>query len=233
MTKVSRSLLLLTALLGLLALPATASAGEAEVRQESKKYLSSGLAFGWVFLGDDAVQTVYEDKGRFVSKLHFGLIPWSKYIHVELNASFSFSQFTGSQRFVADGASSADWVMMTLFPLGLDLLVGIDLVYEQPVVPYGGIGLNWTIFREHDRTGQKWNGYRMGPSAFFGAAILLDTLESSRAAALDSKSGINDAFLTIEGRFNGAKTAFEDGAPITTGFGLQGWQLMIGLKLNI
>lgn len=232
MTKASRSLLVLTALLGLLAMPASASAGDAEIPQESEKFLSAGLAFGWVFLGDEAVQGVYADKGRFVSKLHFGVVPWSKYVHVEINASFSFSQFTGSQQFVSGGGASADWVMMTLFPLGLDLLVGIDLVYEQPVVPYGGIGLNWTVFKEHDRT-NKWNGYRMGPSAFFGAAILMDWLEHSRAAALDSKSGINDAFFTIEGRFNGAKTVFEDGAATTGGFGLQGWQVMLGIKLVI
>ena len=232
MTTATRTFLLLTALVGLLALPASASAGNAEKPRESPKVLSSGLSFGWMWFGDEAVQSVYADKGRFVTKLHLGFVPWSKYIHVEINTSFSFSQFTGDQQFVSGSGSSADWVMMTLFPFGVDLLVGVDLVYEQPVVPYGGIGLNWTVFREHDRT-SKWNGYRMGPSAFFGAAILLDTFERSRAAALDSKSGINDAFLTIEGRYNGAKTLFEDGAATVGSFGLQGWQMMIGIKLNI
>lgn len=232
MTRASRTFLLMTALVGLLALPATASAADAETPRESPKMLTSGLSFGWLFFGDEAVQSVYTSRARFVSKLQFGFVPWSKYVHIEVNGSFAFSQFTGDQQFVSGTGASADWVMMTLFPFGLDLLVGVDLVHEQPVVPYGGIGLNWTVFREHDRT-SKWNGYRMGPSAFFGAAILLDTFERSRSAALDSKSGINDAFLTIEGRYNGARTLFQDGAATTGTFGLQGWQLMVGVKLVI
>ena len=231
MSRVHAPRVLLLAL-ALLLLPGAALAAKGEPARESKKFMSGGLNVGWLWLQDSNVQAVYSDKARFVTQLKFGVVPWSKYIHVEIDGSFGFSQFTGTQRFVTGGGASADSVMLTLFPFGVDLLVGIDIAFEQPVVPYGGVGLNWTVFREHD-SGSKWNGYRLGPSAFFGAAILLDSFEHSRAAALDSKTGINDAFLTIEGRYNGARSIVDAGALRLGAFGLQGWQLSVGIKLVI
>lgn len=222
----------LLAVLALLLLPGAALAGPKEPPRESKKFMAAGLHVGWLWLNDANVQAVYTDKARFLTQLKFGVVPWSQYIHVEIDTSFGFSQFTGSQRFVTGGAASADSVMLTLFPFAVDLLVGIDIAFEQPVVPYGGVGLNWTIFREHD-SDSKWNGYRLGPSAFFGAAILLDSFEHARAAALDSKTGINDAFLTIEGRFNRPRSIVDSGALRLGAFGFQGWQLSVGIKLVI
>jgi hypothetical protein len=228
-----RPLPLIAALaLSLAATPAAAEDAE-KVRLESPQIMNVGLGFGWHFFRDDAVTGTYTDKGRFLTKLQVGLVPWSKYVHVEVNGSFGFTQFTGSQQFLS-GGSSADGIMMTLFPIGLDLLVGIDLVHEQPVVPYGGIGLNWTIFRENETGGGTvWNGYRFGPSVFFGGAFLLDWIERGRAAEVDSKSGINDAFLTIEGRYNGLQSKFDSGALTPQAFGLQSWQIVVGVKLVI
>jgi len=218
-----------------LALPLTAatpaSAQEANVLTESPKVMNVGLGFGWHFFQDDLVKSAYGDTGRFLTKLQIGVVPWSKYVHVEVNGSISFTQFTGAAQF-ANGGASADEIMVTLFPVGLDLLVGIDIAEEQPVVPYGGIGLNWTPFREN-KTGSsvKSPAYRIGPSAFFGAAFLLDWIERSRAAEVDSKVGINDAFFTLEGRYNGLQSSFEDGALVPQAFGLQSWQVIMGIKL--
>jgi hypothetical protein len=78
-----------------------------------------------------------------------------------------------------------------------------------------------------------WNGYRFGPSVFFGGAFLLDWIERGRAAEVDSKSGINDAFLTIEGRYNGLQSKFDSGALTPQAFGLQSWQIVVGVKLVI
>lgn len=224
---------LLLAALALLALPGSALAQDAEVRTESPKIMNAGLGFGWHFFQDEAVQSIYSTRGRFLTKLQVGLVPWSKYVHVEVNATFGFTQFTGAAQF-ASGGSSADTVMFTLFPFGLDLLVGIDIAEEQPVVPYGGIGLNHTLFRENETGGgTAHNGYRFGPSVFFGAAMLLDWIERSRAAEVDSKAGINDAFFTIEGRYNGLQSKFEEGRLTPADFGLQSWQVVMGIKLVI
>ncbi|MCO4772745.1 MAG: hypothetical protein KDA24_22125 [Deltaproteobacteria bacterium] len=225
--------LLLVAALALPMLPSTSEAQEAEVASETKKVMNAGLGFGWHFFQDDAVKSIYGGKGRFLTKVQVGLVPWSKYVHVEVNASISFTQFTGSAQFVS-GGSSADNVMFTLFPIGVDLLVGIDIADEQPVVPYGGVGISHTIFRENETGGgTAYPGYRFGGSVFFGGAFLLDIIERSRSAELDSKSGINDAFFTIEGRYNGLQSKFESGALTPATFGLQSWQIVAGIKLVI
>lgn len=226
--------LLLVAALTLPFLPSQAQAEDAtRVRDESPQAMNAGLGFGWHFFQDDTFTGLYGDKGRFMTKLQVGVVPWNKYVHVEVNATVSFTQFTGSAQF-ASGGSSADDVMFTLFPLGLDLLVGIDIVQEQPVVPYGGIGINYTNFRENETGGGTAHpGYRFGPSVFFGAAFLLDWLERARAAEVDSKSGINDAFLTLEGRYNGLQSNFVSGVLTPDSFSLSSWQMIMGIKLVI
>ncbi len=226
--------LALAASLALLLVPASSQAQRAEIPIESPKIVNMGLGFGWMFFQDTEFQSVYSNKGRFVTKLQVGFVPWSKYVHVEINGTFGFSQFREDQVVVSTGADSADGIMFTVFPVGVDFSFGVDLVHEQPVVPYGGIGLNWTIFRENEvGGGQVWNGYRFGPSPFFGAAILLDWIERGRAAEVDSKAGINDAFFTIEGRYNGLQRKFEGGALVEEQIGLQSWQVVMGIKLVI
>lgn len=230
-----RPLLLFVPLLAALVLaPMTASAQVSEESkfEESPKWFSTGLAFGAVWLNDDNIQSTYGSQGRFMTKLHFGVVPWSKYVHIEIDAGLGFLQFTGTQTFVDSGDTSSDKVMMTIFPLTVDLLVGIDIVDEQPVMPYGGIGLGVALWREHETGGgEKWTGDRFGFNAFFGAAFLLDVIERSRAHQLDETTGINDAYLTIEGRWADVKYQVRDGATTSDGLGFGGWSVTGGLKL--
>ncbi len=227
-------LLVVPLLAALLMAPAAASAQvsqESEFR-ESPKWFSTGLSFGAVFLNDSNIQATYGSQGRFMTKLHFGFVPWSKYVHIELDAGLGFLQFTGTQTFVDSGDVSSDKVMMTIFPVTVDLLVGIDLVDEQPVVPYGGIGLAMAFWREHETGGgDKWNGDRFGFNTFFGAAFLLDVIERSRSHQLDEATGINDAYITIEGRWADVKYQVRDGATTSDGLGFGGWSVTGGLKL--
>ena len=227
--------LLLAALITapLLALPATAGAQVSEeVWEESPKRFVTGLSFGALWLNDTNIQATYTSKGRFMTKLTLGVVPWSRYVHVEILGSFGFMQFKGTQTFVDSGDDSADSVMMTIFPFNVDLLVGIDIFEEQPVVPFGGVGFALTLWRENETGGgDVWNGDRLGGNVFFGANVLLDSLERTRAQHLDVTTGINDAYLTLEGRWANVKTQFRDGAPSTDGLGFGGWSFHAGLKL--
>jgi len=214
-----------------LLLPAGAFAAESEVPIESPKRFNGELRFGGVFLQDDNVKAGYGSGGRFMTMVEFGVVPWSKYVHLELDFGFGFSQFKGSQAFV-DGGSSADQTMMTFFPLTFDLTVGLDLVHEQPVMPYGGVGFNMTPWRENNLEGSgEWSGVKFGPSVFFGGAILLDVIEPARSRALDASSGINDVYLTFEGRHRQLKAAVKSGQFSTDGIDLGGWSVSGGLKL--
>ena len=115
---------------------------------------------------------------------------------------------------------------------GYDLSVGVDIADEQPVVPYGGIGLVWTLWREHEAGGgDEWTGYRLGYNAFFGAALLLDRIEQRRARQVDASTGVNDAFLTLEGRFSKVDSEFEDGDLVKGSLDFSGWSFLAGIKL--
>lgn len=215
----------------LVTVPSSAQAADLD-REESPKTFVTSLSFGGFWFQDDYIQASYNSKGKFVPKVTFGVVPLSRYVHIEVNLSFAFLQFPGKATFVDTGESSADSVMLTLFPLNLDLSVGIDIVDEQPVVPYGGVGVAWTLWREHvTGGGEEWSGYRLGYNAFFGAALLLDRIEQRRAREVDAAVGVNDAFLTLEGRFAKVDSELEDGDLVKGTLDFSGWSFLAGLKL--
>jgi len=223
----------LIGLFGLASLPAAAHARAAkEPSVESAKWFTTSLSFGSFWLADENIQASYTDSGKFITKLNVGFVPWSRYVHTEISLGVGFLQFPGKAQFISTGGSSADSVMLTMFPLSVDLLVGIDIVEEQPVVPYGGVGLAWTLWRENETGGgAEWVGDRMGGSAFFGVGLLLDRLEPARAARVDAKTGINDSYVTIEGRYSKIESQLRDGEWQTDGLKFSGWSLHVGLKL--
>jgi hypothetical protein len=223
---------ILPLLAALLLLPSLVQAAPSLTSDESKKMFTTSINFGGMFFDDPNIQGVYGSQGQFFPNVTFGLVPWSRFVHVEIDVGIAFAQFSGDQQFLSGGGGSADKVMLTVFPITVDLLLGIDIVDEQPVVPYGGVGLNYTLFRENEHGGgDEWAGDKLGYSAFFGAAFLLDVLERSRSRTLDATTGINDCFLTVEGRYRDVKTQFRDGAVFTDGLGFGGWSVMAGIKL--
>ncbi len=227
-----RTLPLLLTLLLLPSLAGAAPAGPKLESDESRKLFTTSINFGGMFFDDTNIQSIYGSQGQFFPNLTMGIVPWSKYVHVEVDVGIAFVQFSGEQQFVDGGGSSADKVMMTVFPIAVDLLVGVDIFDEQPVVPYGGFGFNYTLFREHEHGGgSEWSGDKMGYSAFFGGAFLLDVLEVERARTLDATTGINDAYLTVEGRYRNVQTQIRSGQATTDGLGFGGWSIMAGIKL--
>ncbi len=223
----------LLALLFGIAAPGAAQAEEVEAHPtESAKWFTTSLSFGSFWLNDANIQATYTDSGKFMSKLTMGFVPWSRYVHTEINLGLGFLQFPGKAQFISSGGASADGVMMTIFPLSVDLLVGIDIAEEQPVVPYGGAGLSWTLWRENETgDGEEWVGDRVGWSGFFGLGFLLDRLEPERAARVDAKVGINDSYITVEGRYSKVEKQLRDGEWESAGLTFSGWSLQVGLKL--
>ena len=209
--------------------------------EESAKFLSTGLTFGGMVLQDPNIIAGYGTVPAMVPRLSFGVIPWSRFVHVEIRATLSFGILDGTQRVVSTGAASADTVGLSIFPLTLDLLLGIDIIDEQPVVPYGGIGIAWTPWRETERDADSFGpaalgdllqkGDRFGWNAFFGGAFLMDVVEPARASRLDAKAGINDAYFVAEGRWSSVKSQLRDGAWDTSGLDFSGWSFHLGVKL--
>lgn len=218
-------------LVGLSSGAQAASAASGEASRESVKRFQTSLGFGAMWLGDETIESVYGSQARFMPKLSAGFVPLSKYVHLELNFSLSFLQFSGSETFVSTGGASADEVWMTIFPMGVDLLVGIDIADEQPVVPFGGVGFAAALWREHQSGGgDSWTGDRFGWSGFFGLAILMDRFEPARSRKLDVASGINDVFFALEGRYSDVSNQIRDGELTQEGLHFGGWAFTGSLK---
>ena len=80
-------------------------------------------------------------------------------------------------------------------------MLRLDVFREQPVVPYAGAGVTWSLFREKESSdadvvvGDKGGWYYAA-----GLELLLDRFEPARAADLDISRGINDTYITFEYR---------------------------------
>lgn len=223
----------------LAALPSAswAAPAKAEAEIESPKFASAGVSFGVMNFADETIADVYGKTPRFYPRISVGLVPWSRYVHVEVVGSVGFIQFEGAEQFLSGAGASADSAWLTVVPLQVDLLLGIDIATEQPVVPYGGVGLQVSLWREATNGGNGcgdsgvYCGNRYGGNAFFGAALLLDRLEPNRAHKVDATSGINDAYFTVEGRFADVSMKVENGAWSREGLRWGGWSMHFGIKL--
>jgi hypothetical protein len=242
--------LLATSLALSLLLPAAASAGVGDPppaptigkHEESPKFMSAGITFGGMAFQDENITAGYGEAPGFLPRLSIGVIPWSKFVHFEIRTTLAFTILEGSQRVVSTGATSADNVGLSVFPLTVDLLLGVDIVDEQPVVPYGGIGIAWSPWRETERDDELFGpgalgeligrGDRFGFNAFFGGAFLLDVVEPERAGRLDAKAGVNDSYLVVEGRWNRARLQLQDGEWDESGLDFSGWSFHVGVKLT-
>jgi hypothetical protein len=232
-----------------LLLPAAASAAPGDPppaptigkHDESPKFMSTGITFGGMSLQDPNIVAGYGEVPGFMPRLSLGIIPWSEFIHFEIRATLAFAILDGSQRIVSTGAESADAVGLSIFPITLDLLFGVDIFDEQPVVPYGGIGIAWTPWRETERDADAFGlaalgdlihrGDRFGFNAFFGGAFLLDAIEPARAARLDAKAGVNDSYFVVEARRSNVNLQLQNGAWNEDGLDFSGWSFHLGVKL--
>ncbi len=215
--------LVAAALLCSLPSPARAEPAHRDEAARPPVWLSLTPSFGAIWLDNPFIREVYGPRGRFSSRLRVGFVPWNRYVHVETAFSASFVQFTGEGR-TASGAPTGDRLMMTIHRFALNLQVGIDAIDEQPVVPYGGVGLVVVLWSERVTDGRSWAGDRFGGSAFFGLDVLLDGFWGGRSERAD----LEDVFLSVEARWSDVQTLF-DGTPGGLGFG--GWSVHGGVKL--
>ena len=209
-----------------------------EKEEESTKGMTAGFSIGLITLNNENIQGVYGKAVRGFPRLSIGLVPWSRYVHIEVNSGIGFAQFKGTEQFLS-GGGSADEVWLTVLPVNVDLLLGIDIAREQPVVPYGGFGFAMALWREvaggseFCGTSGTYCGNHYGWNAFFGAGLLLDRVEPDRAAKVDAMTGINDAYFTVEARYADVAFRAENGKLARGGLSFGDWSAILGLKLVI
>jgi hypothetical protein len=105
--------------------------------------------------------------------------------------------------------SSADNTALRLIPLAALLIYRMDEASEQwhiPIVPYGKIGLNYTIWTVTDGNGNVPNyaggghgqGGTPGWQAAVGLSLCLDFLDPGAARGFDADSGVNHSYAFFE-----------------------------------
>jgi hypothetical protein len=131
------------------------------------------------------------------------------------------------------GQSSAEYIRLQMAPFSLDGRLRVHVIDEQPVVPFGGVGVDWVFWRETPLDADKVPvaagrvvGSKLGWHWDAGVNILLDTFAPNRASELEARSGINDTWLTIQYRKQIVGKAGD------AGLDLDGWTLSGGLKID-
>ncbi len=206
-----------------------AAAGVINEPDESPKWFTTALSISWWFPAEDntSYTSVYGTGGKAIWRLHFGVVPVARYVQLEIGASFGFHQKGAYQVGEASSEVSGENIMMTLTPLRWGFRLGIDPIEEFPVVPYGAIGWDYVLWKEHCATSELKGG-KGGWHYGFGLAFLLDRLEPLRAGRNDAGAGLNDAFLTVDATNMQYLAAWQSEEALD----LTGWQLTVGLKLD-
>ena len=221
--------LVLAVLFAPLTAPQTASAAFVNEPEESPKWFTTGLTATFWFPGGGNTNftSVYDGGAKTIWKLHFGIVPIARYVQFEFDVNIGFAQNAGHQVGVNSSESSGENVMITLTPLQWGFRLGIDPMEEFPVVPYGLLGWDYILWKEHSST-DELSGGKGAWHYGFGLAFLLDRFEPLRAGRNDAGSGLNDAFFVADL----TKIDYLPQWQSDNAIDLTGWQLTLGLKLD-
>lgn len=118
------------------------------------------------------------------------------------------------------GQPSAEVLRFTALPFSISATVRGDYLENQVLVPYLGIGLDAMFYRE-SLAGNSDSGWKFGYHAHAGLQLLLEVLDPDSYAL--EEMGVNDVYLTLEGRW----THIDDFGG--EGFNFSGFSVLMGL----
>jgi hypothetical protein len=194
-----------------LLLPQAAQAGNASVE----------VRYGPYYPVSEAVQTVYGEGGHQMLWLQGGP-RWHSWIGVDLGVGF-YQELATTVSVDDSHTPSSEHTMLTAWPFQAAITGRLDVIEEQVLVPKGGIGFDYWLWRENWYVNpavggsDDISGGEMGWHWSVGCDFLLDVLEPSRASGLEARTGIEDSYLTVEYR----KQVFglQEHAPLVGGGG--------------
>jgi hypothetical protein len=143
---------------------------------------------------------------------------------IELTGSTGFYRATG-KLVDADGVKSAQDDKIVAIPFMLNATFRLDVLPEQVIVPFAGVGYDYWMWKESWDGGDSVSGGKSGMHTTYGAHLLLDIFQPARASRLEASTGITDSFITVEYR---TQTIGEDQG----GLLFSGDVLTFGLKLD-
>ena len=185
--------------------PSTEVEAERPLPRRPAKLFTAGMNLDFWFPRDETVISNFGQQAQIGWGLTAGIVPWSKYVHTEVTLGIGH-RVKNNPSLAVLGSSSTDdstgslnTVALLSWPMQLDVMVGVDLADEQPIVPYGRIGLDMVPWTSRT-TDENIKGMRGGWHWAAGIAFLLDVIAPRRAASAQARTGIDDAYLTFEYR---------------------------------
>ncbi len=185
------------------------------------------LRFGpmW-FDSGNAITQVLGDSGHNILWLEGGPTFWRVF---QVSAGAGFYRKKGTL-LTESGTTSTQSDLLYAVPLTANLSLRLDVLDEQPVVPYASVGADYWFWREswetdssgsHTGLGGAKAGYHFG----VGGQILLDIFERARADTAQARLGIEDSYLTVEWRR-------QDVGVFSEGLDLSNDQLSFGIRMH-
>ncbi len=168
---------------------------------ETPRRMNVQVRYGPITLEDPYVSDVFGAKVNEILWFEYGFA--SQY--VDANLGVGFYQEMGWLQ-TSEGAASDEHDMFTMLPVTLSLTGRLDLVKEQPLVPFGRIGLDYWMWRENwyvpdpDTLDASTTGGKPGWHFGGGLLLLLDGLDRRASSRLESTAGIDDTYLVAEYR---------------------------------
>jgi hypothetical protein len=183
--------------IGLAVTPAHAATDD----DESPRTMNVQLRYGPITVADPYITDVFGGNATGILWFEYGYA--SRF--VDANLGVGFFQEKGFLQTAAGEASSEDDTF-TMVPLALTLTGRLDLFDEQPIVPFGRLGVDYWMWEENwyvaspETTDHIANGGKYGWHFGGGLMFLLDAVDRRAASRLEAVSGINDTFLVAEYR---------------------------------
>jgi hypothetical protein len=158
--------------------------------------------YGPMFIEDENIKKVFGETGNNILWLEMGPT-----IFDLLEVTGNLGYFHRSGNLVsAGGAQSSQEDKLTAYAFALDFTARLDVVPEQPIVPFIGVGMDYWLWREKWETNpdvggeEKVGGGKSGWHYSMGGHVLLDAFHQKRAGRLEAVTGITDSYITVEYR---------------------------------
>ena len=159
-------------------------------------------------------KTYFGDGAHLMTQIEFDFQVFNRFGTAAVGISAGYFSETAKARNNQYAEPSGDDTSLSLFPFAVMLVYRADQLWNQlriPLVPYGKIGLNYTIWSIYNGNGQvaagggimggpggRGRGGTRGWQGALGLSLALDFIDPGSARELDSETGVNHTYIFAE-----------------------------------
>jgi hypothetical protein len=163
-------------------------------------------------------QIFFEEGIRVMTQIELDYQFFTRFGSAAIGAQVGYFRENGKSRVETGGPNavapkSGDGTTLSLYPMALMLVYRADQLWTRlrvPLVPYGKIGLNytiWNIYNGNDQVSRaettpglsgRGRGGTRGWQAAAGLSLALDFIDPGSARELDSETGVNHTYIFAE-----------------------------------